>query len=206
MVTASNYNINSVFWTGNATAPSPTWQVVEGNLTLPSVRSCAIVALATGVEYYVGTTSGLFSTNNINSTNTTWSRETGGPLTTAIVNSLAVRWQDNTMVVGTHGNGLFAAYLGNNGNTPPSGTDQNFITAVFPTISNDIINYQVGNIASVSSIRVQVISSSGQLMYDRKAGYQNGSVYVGLLAKGTYVLVITSNDGNYREVRKFFKN
>jgi hypothetical protein len=206
MVTASNYNVNSIFWTGNATALSPTWQVAEGNLTLPSVRSCAIVALATGVEYYVGTTSGLFSTNNINSTNTTWSRETGGPLTTAIVNSLAVRWQDNTMVAGTHGNGMFAAYLGNNSNTPPSGSDDNFIIAVYPTISSDIINYQVGDLTTVTSMRVQVINFSGQLMYDRETGYQNGSVYVGLLAKGTYALVITSNDGNYREVRKFFKN
>ncbi len=66
MVIVSNYNVNSIFWTGNATAPAPTWQVVEGNLSLPSVRSCAVVAKNSGVEYYVGTSSGLFSTTSVN--------------------------------------------------------------------------------------------------------------------------------------------
>ena len=206
MVTASNYNVNSIFWTGNATAASPTWQIVEGNITLPSVRSCAIVALNSGVEYYVGTTAGLFSTTLINSAATLWSREVGGALTTAIVNSLAVRWQDNTMVVGTHGNGMFAAYLGDNLNTPPSGSNNNFIRAIFPTLSNQIINYQIGDLTSVTTMRVQVINLAGQLLYDRETGYQNGSVFVGLLPKGAYVLAITSSDGKYRYVNKFIKN
>jgi hypothetical protein len=206
MVTASNYNVNSIFWTGNATAPSPTWQVVEGNITLPSVRSCAIVALSSGVEYYVGTTAGLFSTTGINSTATVWTREIGGPLTTAIVNSLAVRWQDNTMVVGTHGNGMFATYLGVNTNTTTPGSNNNFIRTIFPTLSSQNINYQIGDLTSVNTMRVQVINLAGQLIYDRETGYQNGSVFVGLLPKGAYVLAITSSDGKHRYVNKFIKN
>jgi Secretion system C-terminal sorting domain len=206
MVTASNYNVNSIFWTGNATAASPTWQVVEGNITLPSVRSCAIVALNSGVEYYVGSTAGLFSTTNINSTATVWTREVGGPLTTAIVNSLALRREDNTMVVGTHGNGMFAAYLGVNSNAPPSGSNSNFIRTIYPIPSNEIINYQIGDLTSVTTMRVQVLNFAGQLLYDRETGYQNGSVFVGLLPKGVYVLAITSSDGNHRYVNKFVKN
>ena len=212
MVIVSNYNVPSIFWTGNATAPSPTWQIIEGNITLPSVRSCAVVAKTTGVEYYVGTSSGLFSTAAINSTSTVWSREVGGPMTTAIVNSLAYRWQDNVMVVGTHGNGMFAAYIGNAVTLPPTGVndpirnDQNFVKRAFPTLASSQISFQVGNMFSIKKVRVQITNMAGQLVYDRDAPYQNGTLDLTLLARGNYVLSVTSPDRKYQFVQKFFKN
>lgn len=211
MVVASNYNISSIFWTGNATAPQPTWIIVEGNLTLPSVRSCAVVAKTSGVEYYVGTTSGLFSTATLNAGSTVWSREVGGPMTTAIVNSLAYRWQDNTLVVGTHGNGMFAAYLGNavtipTGINTPIRNDKNFIKSAYPTIGSNVINYFAGNMFTIKKIRVQITNMTGQLVYDKEASYQNGSVDISLLSKGAYVLAITSNDSKYQFIQKFVRN
>ncbi len=110
------------------------------------------------------------------------------------------------MVVGTHGNGMFAAYLGDNLNTPPSGSNNNFIRSIFPTLSNQIINYQIGDLLRLPPCACKVINLAGQLLYDRETGYQNGSVYVGLLPKGAYVLAITSSDGKYRYVNKFIKN
>jgi hypothetical protein len=79
LAVVSNYNAASIYWTGNATAASPTWDIVEGNLQLPSARSCEIVVTKTGVEYYVGTTVGLFSTSTMNGASTVWAREDGGP-------------------------------------------------------------------------------------------------------------------------------
>jgi hypothetical protein len=211
MVIVSNYNVNSIFWTGNATAPAPTWQVVEGNLSLPSVRSCAVVAKNSGVEYYVGTSSGLFSTTSVNGAGTVWAREIGGPMTTAIVNSLAYRWQDNVMVVGTHGNGMFAAYIGDavtlpTGINDPIRNDKNFIRKAFPTLASNQISFQIGNMFSIRNIRVQVTNMAGQLVYDRETAYQNGSVDVSFLSKGTYILTVTSTDRKYQFVQKFFKN
>jgi hypothetical protein len=212
MVIVSNYNVPSIFWTGNATAAAPTWQIIEGNVTLPSVRSCAVVAKTTGVEYYVGTSSGLFSTTAINSTSTVWSREVGGPMTTAIVNSLAYRWQDNVMVVGTHGNGMFAAYIGNAVTLPPTGVndpirnDQNFVKRAFPTLASSQISFQVGNMFSIKKVRVQITNMAGQLVYDRDAPYQNGTLDLTLLSRGNYVLSVTSPDRKYQFVQKFFKN
>jgi photosystem II stability/assembly factor-like uncharacterized protein len=209
--TVNNANARSIFWTGNATAPNPTWQMVEGNLTIPSVRSCAIVAKNAGVEYYVGTTSGLFSTTTINAAGTVWSRELGGPMNTAIVNSLAYRWQDNVMVVGTHGNGMFAAYIGDAVTLPtsvndPIRNDKNFVSRAFPTISSTEIRYQVGSMTNIRRVRVQVTNMSGQLMYDREQPYQDGRVETGLFANGAYVLTVTSLDRKYQFVQKFFKN
>jgi hypothetical protein len=211
MAVISNYGVEGVFWTGNATSASPVWQRVQGNINLPSKRSCAIVTKTTGVEYYVGTSVGLFSTTNINGTSTVWARESGGPMTTAIVNSLAYRWTDNTLLVGTHGNGMFAAYIGNAINIPtgindPIRNDKNFIKTAFPAITNDNISYQVGNMFTVKRLSVQVNNMAGQLMYSKETGYQNGNVDVKKLAAGMYILTITSNDRKYQFIRKFIKS
>ncbi|HEX2608555.1 MAG TPA: sialidase family protein, partial [Flavisolibacter sp.] len=56
----SNYGVTSIWFTRNAKNAVPTWVNAEGNLTLPSVRSCAIVVRKDAAnnpvtEYYVGT-------------------------------------------------------------------------------------------------------------------------------------------------------
>ncbi len=210
MCVVSNYGVASIFWTGNATAPTPTWQTVEGNLTLPSVRACEIVAKTTGVEYYVGTTVGLYSTTNIAAGGTTWVREGSGMIKTAVVNSLAYRWTDNTLVVGTHGNGMFMANIGNainvtTGITQPIRNDKNFIREAYPTLVNDNISFQVGNMYTIKKLQVQVYNLSGQLIYDRSAGYENGTIPMGNRSAGEYILTVTSSDRKYQFVRKFVK-
>ena len=213
----SNYNVNSIFWTGNATATSPTWQVIEGNLTVPSVRACEIVAKTSGVEYYVGTSVGLFSTASVSGSGTVWSRELGlagqpsEMMNTAIVNSLAYRWVDNTLVVGTHGNGMFSAYIGNpitlvTAVTSPIRNNTNFIKTSYPTILQNELTYQVGNMYGMKKMSIQLTSMSGAVVYRNEAGYQNGKIPVANLSSGTYILTITSPDRKYQYTKKFIKN
>lgn len=213
----SNYNVPSIFWTGNATAASPNWQSIEGNINLPSIRSCEIITKSTGVEYYVGTTVGLFSTNTINSNSTFWSREDGQVINkslmmnTAIIQSLAYRWKDNTMVVGTHGNGMFVTYIGNAVQLPtslnnPIRDDKNFILSIFPTLTNNVIYYRAGNLLNIRSIQVQIWTLGGQLLLNKSAGYGSGSVDVSNFSSGTYILTISSNDGKYQFIRKFIRS
>jgi hypothetical protein len=121
MAVISNYGAASVFWTGNATAATPLWYNIEGTsagkLDLPSFRSCAIVGTSSGFEYYVGTSVGLFSAAAIDGTsqatanNTSWVREGTNVIDESVVTSLAVRNIDNTLLVGTHGNGMFVANI-----------------------------------------------------------------------------------------------
>jgi len=213
LAVVSNYNVSSIFWTGNATAASPTWQVIEGNLSLPSVRSCEIVAKTTGVEYYVGTTVGLFSSTTISGAATVWTRETGGPggmMSTNIINSLAYRWKDNTLLVGTHSNGMFVANIGNAINLPtgintPIRNDKSFIVNAYPTITNGIINYQAGNMLNIKSIQVQIVNLAGQVLYNQKAPYGSGNINTANLPRGLYILTITSSDRKYQFIRKFNK-
>ena len=210
MCVVSNYNVASIFWTGNATAPIPTWQTIEGNLSLPSVRACEIVAKTSGIEYYVGTTVGLYSTATVNAGSTTWAREGTGMIKTAVVNSLAYRWTDNTLLVGTHGNGQFMAAIGSpinvtTGVTTPIRNDKNFVRDAYPTLVSDKITFQTGNMYTIKQVRVQVYSLSGQLIYDKSAAYENGTVPMNNRSAGEYILTVTSNDRKYQFVKKFVK-
>lgn len=211
MVVAANYGISSIFWTGNATAANPVWQVIEGNLTVPSVRSCAIVAKRTSVEYYAGTSVGLFSTTTLNGASTTWMREAGGPMTTAIINSIAYRWQDNTLLLGTHGNGMFAAYLGDaiSGPTPvnePIRNDPRFIRNVFPNPTKGPVNISTGGMTGIRSVRVRINNLSGQTVFERDMPYRNGTADLSGLPRGLYVMTITSPDRSHQYTRQIVRD
>lgn len=219
LVVVSNYDsqsapVNNIFWTGNATAASPTWQVLDGALSPVSVQSCAIVLKNSGIEYYVGTSIGLYSATTLAGTSTQWFNEGSGMLKKAIVRSLVNRQKDNTLVVGTHGNGAFMAKIGDavtlgndvvTGINDPITNDRNFIRQVYPTLANNEVFFNIGHLLSVRSIMVQLYGVRGQKLYEVQQGYQNGSVNISKLPKGAYILQITSSDGRYRHVQKILK-
>jgi hypothetical protein len=208
LAVVSNYGAASAFWTGNATAASPTWQLVEGNLATSSFRSCAIVATTTGVEYYVGTSIGLFSTTNINGGSTNWQIEGPVMMQGAIVNDLVLRTADNTLLIGTHGNGMFYTNIGNVPTSVPDVVvnDKRFINSVFPTvISAGDINFRTGGMTGVKTINIRVTGLNGQVLMQRTQAYQNGSIPLGPVSTGSYVLEIISDNRKYKHVQQFVK-
>ncbi|RMG84371.1 MAG: hypothetical protein D6714_08030, partial [Bacteroidetes bacterium] len=75
LVAYSNYNVNSVYHTTDANAATPTWANVEGSGAVAS-GSAQSVAIATGnaqTLYFVGTSMGLYCTNTLNGSSTSWS-------------------------------------------------------------------------------------------------------------------------------------
>ncbi|HYC27543.1 MAG TPA: T9SS type A sorting domain-containing protein, partial [Chitinophagaceae bacterium] len=220
MAVVSNYSANNntainIWWTNNAKSASPTWKLAEGNLTLASVRSCMIVnkkdaSNASVTEYYVGTSVGLYSAVNIaatlqNNGSVNWVREGGNVLNYAVVSSMDYRPQDNVLLVGTHGNGLYFTNVG----TPDAGAQtpgETFITNVFPTATrNSTIRYTIGNTFDVQAITVQLFSASGQLLQSRSEAYRSNAVNIAFLPAGTYILSIRSRDGRYKFAQKFVK-
>jgi hypothetical protein len=207
--------VNNIFWTGNATSANPTWQVIDGALGKVSSQSCAIVVKSTGVEYYVGTSVGLYSTTTIAGSSTQWFNEGTGMIKRAIVRSLVNRQKDNTLLVGTHGNGAFVASIGdavvleNNvitGINDPVTNDKNFIRLVYPTFSSDEVFFKTGNMYTIKTISVELFSMNGQKISQAQQAYQSGSVKLGNLSKGNYILQITSSDGKFRHVQKISRN
>jgi hypothetical protein len=223
LVAVSNYGVVSMWWTSNAKSAAPTWKNAEGNLTLPSARSCMIIVKKDAsnnpvTEYYVGTSVGLYSTVNLGTTLTAggtpaWQREGGSVLNFAVVQSLSYRPADNTLLAGTHGNGMYYTSLGTPNFVPNPGTgindpvtnDRHFIKNVYPTISSNIVNFVTGDIFSIHRIHIRLLNMGGQEVLRRDAAYQNGNIPISMLAKGEYILAITSEDGKYREVRKIIR-
>jgi hypothetical protein len=113
LVTFSNYGVSSVFWTGTANAAIPTWTAVEGSLTLPSYRSSAIHAVpgSPEVQYYVGTSAGLFRSGTTFPGTPGWTQEDASSLGNAVVTSLSFRPGDGNLLVGTHGYGMWKTFL-----------------------------------------------------------------------------------------------
>lgn len=218
----SNYGVVGIWWTKNGKSATPTWKNAEGNLTLPSFRSCAIVVKKDAsnqpvTEYYVGTSIGLYSTSNLATVldagqSPVWQREGGSTLNYAVVTSLAYRPADNVLLVGTHGNGMFYTFLGTPNFTPnlntgitPVTNDRSFIRTVYPTASSSDVQYQTGNQTGVRKITVQVLNMKGQVMYQESRGYQSGSVPLQRLSAGVYILNILSDDNKYRHVQKIIR-
>jgi hypothetical protein len=208
LAVVSNYGVASAFYTNNATAASPTWQLVEGNISLASFRSCAIVPTTTGTEYYVGTSIGLFSTTTINGASTVWTLEGPSMMQGAIISDLVLRTADNTLLVGTHGNGMFYANIGNvvTGVNDFITNDKNFIKSVNQTFTNGAVYFQPGGQTGIKSINVQVRNMSGQLMLRKEMAYSPGSVDLSQLPSGVYILEILSDNKKYRHVQKVVKN
>lgn len=218
MVVVSNYDqgsvvINNIFWSGNATSATPTWQILDGALGPVSSQSCAIVVTTAGVEYYVGTSVGLYSTTTLNGNNTQWLNEGGGMMKRAIIRSLVNRQRDNTLVVGTHGNGGFVAKIGNavnldvaTGINDPITNDSRFIASVYPTVTRNTVYYTTGNLFSIRRISVLVYSQKGQLVYKQEKEYNSGNINLTNLATGNYIVNIISSDGKYRHVQKIIKH
>ena len=139
----------------------------------------------------------------------TWQREGSSTLNFAVVNSLAYRPDDNVLLIGTHGNGLYYTFLGTSnlvtGINNPVINDKDFITKVYPTISESMVQYRIGNKPDVKKISVQLFNMQGQELYRLETGYQSGSFNINRYAKGAYILSIYSDNKKYRHVQKIIR-
>lgn len=223
MAVVTNYNTVSIWWTQNAKALNPLWRNAEGNLTTPSVRSCAIVVKKDAnnqpvTEYYVGTSVGLYSTVDLagtfgNGQSPVWQREGGTMLNYAVVVSLAYRPTDNVLLIGTHGNGMFYTNLGTPNFTPPTpGTaiqpitnDRSFIKMVYPTVATGNIQFEKGDLTGIRQINVQLHDQQGRLVLNQQMMYGNGNIGISKLSRGSYILSIVSDNKRYRHIQKIIK-
>ena len=123
------------------------------------------------------------------------------------------RQPDNTLVVGTHGDGAFMAQIGDAVNItdvvtgiPVITNDKNFIVSAYPTLAANKLYYTIGNLFTIKKITVQLYAINGQEVYIQQRPYQNGDIDLTLFAKGNYILTIGSDDGKYKFIQKVIKN
>ena len=113
----SNYSVQSIFFSDDAGA---TWINVSGSLEEnesgtgngPSVRWIEVLDLpGSPAMYFVGTSTGLYSTTALNGTQTQWTQEGSNTIGNVVIEMLDVRQSDGFIAVGTHGTGFFKANI-----------------------------------------------------------------------------------------------
>ena len=135
-VVFSNYGVKSIFHSSDA---GSSWEDISGNMEEnangtgdgPSVRWLDVVSSGNLRTYLIGTSTGVYSTETLDGTSTTWRQEglaTIGQVVTSMIQSNV----NGEMIVGTHGNGLFSSNIASSGNASPSANfsvnDQNIPT------------------------------------------------------------------------------
>jgi Secretion system C-terminal sorting domain len=196
LATYSNYGITNIYLTTNATSATPSWTLVERNLSAHSIRSAAITVASGETMYLVGTARGLYSTTD--PTSVDWTREAPSLIGFAVVSSMAYRPADNKLLIGTHGNGMFEATITSTLSVNEFDISDNI--KIFPNPVVDNLNVKLdlnlGNEPSfiVHNVLGQTISR-GKLL--------NSNLDVSQLQTGLYFLQI--NVDGKKGVKQFIK-
>ncbi len=110
IIVLSNYNIVSLY---HSIDGGQNYTEIEGNLAGdvanpgPSIRTAIIHPYNNSNYYFVGTSAGLYSTTNLNGSNTIWEQESSDEIGNVVVEFLDARTSDGTIAVATHGRGIF---------------------------------------------------------------------------------------------------
>jgi hypothetical protein len=112
LVTFSNYEVNSIYASADG---GSSWSSVGGNLEQnndgsgdgPAVYWASLLHTSTDIKYFLGTSTGLFTTSLLDGDATSWTnvRDIG----TVPVYMVQARQLDGKVVAATHGNGIYQA-------------------------------------------------------------------------------------------------
>lgn len=196
VVTFSNFGVISVWESTNG---GLSYSNIEGNLPDIPVRwglfapANAQLSGAGGGNggILLGTDLGVWTTSVINGSATTWAPNNTG-LANVRVDMLRWRPSDNTVTAATHGRGLFTTVLPTVATgLPNTSNTRDFIRNSF--MERDNLHIQVGNLQT-RTITVDLLDMSGRLVRSVNLRYQNTSINLSNLQRGTYVLRILGNN------------
>jgi hypothetical protein len=142
LVAFSNYRTGSIFSTTNG---GTSWTEVDGTLggdDGPSVRSVLIMPASGSSVFLAGTSTGLYSTSNLNGAGTVWTKEGANEIRDLVVSWLVGRPSDGTVVAATHGGGAFSATVTGGAQTCATrGGDANGSNSVDVTDLMAVVNH-----------------------------------------------------------------
>ena len=165
----SNYNIQSIYFSNSG---GQTFQDVGGNLEQfpngsgngPSTRWSEIIPLENGeYKYFIGTSSGLYSTTALNGSNTIWLKEGNETIGRSVVRMMDYRDSDGRFVVATHGNGVFETTISNTRLIEKSAAkvESLVVSKSYPNPFSEYINIEF-EIPEQGPLSVIVLNASGQ--------------------------------------------
>ena len=196
IVVFSNYNIPSLYESHDG---GITFTDIGGNLEEnpdgtgngPSIRWAEIIPTHAGQLVFVGTSVGLFSTENTDGANTTWVKESPEMIGKSVVTSLDYRSLDGRLVVGTHGNGTFEVNI-EDFKTIEGPTNENafVVSNVYPNPTSDIVKLDY-ELPEDGVVRADIFNSLGQLeknlIWAPQYAGKNRITWDGTNSSGSYV-------------------
>ncbi|GAA4322384.1 T9SS type A sorting domain-containing protein [Flaviaesturariibacter amylovorans] len=197
IVTLSNYGIISVL---QSTDGGATFNSIEGNLPdMPVYWSCVVPANielngpgngAGGI--LLGTETGVWYATNVNGTSTNWQPYANFP--NVRTDMVKYRASDRTVLVATHGRGLWTAVLTQATGTSNVTATRDFIKYV--SAANNRLTIAAGN-ATTRRMTVEVFDTRGALLHRETRAYGNATLPLSAWSHGAYIVRIT---GDKKEV------
>ncbi|SNT35663.1 Por secretion system C-terminal sorting domain-containing protein [Ekhidna lutea] len=170
LVIFSSYNVPSIF---ESLDGGQTFADVSGNLeensdgsgSGPSIRWAEIIPKNSGNLFLVGTSVGLYSTENLNGASTTWIKESANFIGSSIIPMMDYRASDGRLVIATHGNGVFTAEITDfKPITVPTTEPESFqILTTYPNPFLDETSIQF-TIPQDGEVRIDILSANGELV------------------------------------------
>jgi photosystem II stability/assembly factor-like uncharacterized protein len=204
-VVFSNYGVQSIF---HSTDGGLNWEPVGGNLEEnqdgsgngPSVRWFKLLTYNGGTIYFAGTSAGLFSTTNMNGSQTIWEQESPDLIGRSIIDMIDARSTDGWVMVATQGNGIFSTYfqptgIGNLGATDQTMLEQNYPN---PATTETYIKFTIPRNDHVKIILYDQEGRQVKVILDQfvQVGSHVILVSTALLPGGIYYYCLNSSGGN----------
>jgi photosystem II stability/assembly factor-like uncharacterized protein len=199
----TNYNVQSIFYTTNA---GSSWTAVGGNLEQfpdgtgngPSCRWAAFAYAGKRTVLFVGTTTGLYSTELLDGDATFWIQEGAESIGNVRVDMIQSREADAFVAVATWGRGAFTTNLTTLGVDAAIAGDQQFLMKNYPdpVHTTTTIRYRVPASHGMQDVELEVLDVMGRsvahLVDDRRAPgdysvqFNLASVAAGHMTNGAY--------------------
>ncbi len=195
LATVSNYGTTSVYESTNG---GDNWTPIEGNLPDMPVR-WGIFAPADGLltgtntpgGIILATETGVWCTSTVNGSNTSWVPQNSG---FANVSSYMLKYRpsDRTLVVATHGRGLFTTTI------PTVATAVNTVLNTkgfinYVSVNQNSLFVKAGTLTTTKTMQVNIVDMQGRLLSSNKLGYGSQTIAINQLPKGAYVIKITGD-------------
>jgi hypothetical protein len=218
LVAFSNYSVPSLF---SSTNGGSSWTDVSGNLEEqpngagngPSVRWVAMLPDSAAYYYFVGTSTGLYSSRSLQGGSTVWVHEGTNSIGYPVVDMIGVRESDGYVAVGTHGRGVFTSTVP----IVPPPPENRPVPSSFAVSENFPNPFNAGTnvtltIEKSGHVRVDVFDMSGSLVstladqnfLPTSSGvriYWNGTNSIGLPAATGVYLIAARTDSQVRATK-----
>ncbi len=202
LVSYSNYKKKSIF---HSTDGGQTFTHVSGNLEEnedgtgdgPAVFWVEMLNMSDSIIYYAGTSIGLFSTTELDDSNTVWQMEGEDVIGNSIINMVKSRSHDGYVVVATHGTGVYSTRLKTM--TGINNVAQNdFEISVYPNPASTICDVRCET-CDGKKIFLEVFNVSGEKIYSTSFSTANCSLPTANWNAGIYFIKLSDGTNSHSQ-------